>query len=102
MNAVDIIDRFATVRGIRTHYLDCGGKGSTVLLLHGTGIDSAVLSWGEVIRPLAESGHRVVAPDLPGYGDSDRPDAAYSFPYYIDYLDAFVDALELGSPDLIG
>ena len=43
-----------------------------VLLLHGGGADSAALSWGEVGPALAAAGHRVFAPDHPGFGRSPR------------------------------
>jgi pimeloyl-ACP methyl ester carboxylesterase len=49
--------------------------GAPVLLLHGGGADSAELSWGEVGPALAEAGHRVIAPDHPGFGRS--PHAAW-------------------------
>ena len=45
---------------------------SVVLLLHGGGLDSAWLSWGGVGGALAAAGHRVIAPDHPGYGESTR------------------------------
>ncbi|GHG09326.1 alpha/beta hydrolase [Deinococcus piscis] len=46
-----------------------------VVLLHGGGTDHAWLSWGEAIPPLLASGYRVIAPDMPGYGQT--PPAAW-------------------------
>jgi pimeloyl-ACP methyl ester carboxylesterase len=46
------------------------GRGKPVLLLHGGGADSALLSWGAVFDAVAEHA-RVFAPDWPGYGGSD-------------------------------
>jgi pimeloyl-ACP methyl ester carboxylesterase len=45
--------------------------------LHGGGLDSALLSYGTVIADLGEKYH-FIAPDLPGYGDTDKPDALYN------------------------
>lgn len=55
------------VDGMRLHCLTAGASGSPVILLHGGGLDSAALSWGEVMGPLSAH-HRIFAPDLPGYG----------------------------------
>jgi pimeloyl-ACP methyl ester carboxylesterase len=60
--------------------LAAGESGSAVLLLHGGGLDFAALSWEEVIGPLSEK-HRVFAPDLPGYGQSDKPAIQYTVDY---------------------
>lgn len=50
------------------------GEGSIpVVLLHGGGVDSALLSWREVMNLMPEK-YTVYAIDLPGYGKSDRPD----------------------------
>ncbi|MBQ6391587.1 MAG: alpha/beta hydrolase, partial [Eggerthellaceae bacterium] len=46
-----------------------GGGDDAIVLLHGAGVDSAMLSGGEVI-PLLSGRYRVIAPDLPGYGTS--------------------------------
>lgn len=48
------------------------GSGPAVLLLHGW--PDRALMWEHQIRALAAAGYRVVAPDLRGFGDSDRPD----------------------------
>jgi pimeloyl-ACP methyl ester carboxylesterase len=87
--------------GLRIHYLHEGDRGEPLLLLHGGGTDSAMLSWGEMISPLAAS-RRVFAPDWPGYGDSDRPDSQYTMAYYISVLGDLIQALGLHRPTLIG
>ena len=87
----------------RVRYLSAGEDTGRppLLLLHGGGTDSATLSWGGVIGPLAE-GRRVLAPDLPGYGESDRPRAPYSMQYYEKVALEFVDSLGLDQFDLAG
>lgn len=52
---------------------DADPTGPDVLLLHGAGLDSAELSWGEVGPALAASGQRVFASDHPGYGQTPPP-----------------------------
>ncbi len=66
-------DRFADVSGIRIHYLEAG-KGSPVLLLHGFAQTSHM--WLPLMAKLATN-HRVIAPDLRGFGDSAKPDRGY-------------------------
>jgi pimeloyl-ACP methyl ester carboxylesterase len=100
---VEIREQFIPIQGVRTHFYQAGESGSPVVLLHGGGADSAKLSWEEVIAPLAASGHRVFAPDLPGSGDSDRPDAApYTIPYFIEFVGQFLSAAGLERASLMG
>lgn len=87
--------------GTRICCLTAGEGGSPVVLLHGGGVDSARLSWGQTIDPLAE-GHRVFAPDLPGYGQSDKPDVLYSLDYYAQWLAELLDNLQLEQVSLVG
>lgn len=61
------------MNGINIQCYYAGEGTDTILLLHGAGVDSALMSWAEVI-PLLSEKYRVIAPDLPGYGDSDRID----------------------------
>ncbi|MGW4797917.1 alpha/beta fold hydrolase [Nonomuraea sp. NPDC004297] len=68
---------------------------STVVLLHGGGVDSASLSWGEVGARLSAAGHRVVAPDHPGFGESPRAPWAASQDRLVAYVGEFVDAVGL-------
>ncbi|KRG12174.1 alpha/beta fold hydrolase [Lederbergia galactosidilytica] len=78
-----------------------GESGSPVILLHGAGVDSAKISWSEVIGFLSKK-HRVFAPDLPGYGESDKPNVEYSLSFYIDILKQIMDSLHLEKANLIG
>ncbi|MCD2195391.1 alpha/beta fold hydrolase [Actinomycetospora endophytica] len=73
-----------------------GGEGPAVLLLHGFP-DRATL-WQHQIEGLAEQGYRVIAPDLRGFGDSDRPAevGAYGVRTVIGDLLALLDHLGVG------
>lgn len=93
--------RWVTVDGLRIHALVAGEAGSPVVLLHGAGVDSARLSWEETIGPLARE-HRVYAPDLPGYGQSDKPDVIYNAEFYTAFLAHLLDAWQLPKVSLVG
>lgn len=69
--------------------------GSTVLLLHGGGADSAELSWAEVGPALAAAGHRVIAPDHPGFGRSPRAEWPLTQERLVRYVGEFADAVGL-------
>ncbi len=69
--------------------------GCTVLLLHGGGADSAELSWGEVGSALADAGHRVIAPDHPGFGRSARAEWTLTQERLVRYVGEFIDATGL-------
>lgn len=70
---VQVQDRFAEVSGVKLHYLTAG-EGSPVLLLHGFAQTSQM--WLPLMAKLATK-HRVIAPDLRGFGDSAKPDSGY-------------------------
>jgi pimeloyl-ACP methyl ester carboxylesterase len=65
----DIASKTATVDGLTLHYLTAG-NGPTIILLHGYTQTSRM--WIPII-PLLAQNHTVIAPDLPGIGDSDIP-----------------------------
>ena len=67
--------RFETINGIRLHYV-AGGKtdGEVVILL--AGFPESWFAWRRVI-PLLAANYKIIAPDLPGQGDSDRPSDGY-------------------------
>lgn len=78
-----------------------GGDGPPVVLLHGIGLDAGTVSWAKVLPALAEE-YTVYAPDLPGHGGSERPDADYSTAYYEAVLDSLLGELDVRSPRLVG
>lgn len=73
-----------------------------VLLLHGGGLDSASLSWGEAGEALAAGGYRVVAPDLPGFGQSAAAPWAYTQERLVELVGEIVDALAWDAPVIGG
>jgi len=64
--------RFLTVDGVRLHYVDTGGDGPVVVLLHGNGAMIADMEISGLIDQ-ASATCRVIVFDRPGYGHSDRP-----------------------------
>jgi pimeloyl-ACP methyl ester carboxylesterase len=75
--------RYVTTNGIRLFCLEAGPPaGPLVLLLHG--FPELAYSWRYQVAALGEAGFHVVAPDLPGYGRSDKPDVTYD----CDWIDA--------------
>ncbi len=97
--AAGLSTRETTVDGHRIVYSD-GGQGEPLLMLHGFGATRD--NWLLVARELTPH-YRVIAPDLPGYGDSDqRTDASYTLESQLARLDAFVTALGLERVHLAG
>jgi haloalkane dehalogenase len=80
--------------GPRMHYVD-EGKGPVVLLLHGE--PSWSYLYRKMIPPLAAAGLRAVAPDMIGFGRSDKPASRgdYSYQRHLDWMRGFVRALDL-------
>ncbi|MGI8661579.1 MAG: alpha/beta fold hydrolase, partial [Acidimicrobiales bacterium] len=71
-NYVEVAASDGSGDNLRVHYLDVAGtSGETVLLLHGE--PSWSYLYRKVIPPLVAGGHRCVAPDLVGFGRSDKP-----------------------------
>lgn len=87
------VSRFLTLGDYKVHYLEAG-SGKPLLLLHGTALDSAALTYGAMIPELAKHFH-VYALDWLGYGDSDKPEMDYSSSNYSSLLVEFIEALKL-------
>lgn len=94
---------YVTVDGIRWHYVDEGPVGAPpVVLLHGEPTWSYL--YRHMIAPLAQAGLRVLAPDLPGFGKSDKPaePTAFSYQALVDWTRGWLDALNLTDITLFG
>lgn len=94
------MQQFVTLHNTRI-CLYAEGNGLPLLLLHGGGIDSAMLSWAEAIPPLAQH-FRVIAPDWPGYGASSPYPGPYRLQTLVEFIPAILDALEIESAALVG
>jgi pimeloyl-ACP methyl ester carboxylesterase len=68
--------RFVDTNGIRMHYVEAG-SGPLVVLLHG--FPESWYSWRHQLGALAQEGYHAVAPDLRGYGQTDRPEALEAY-----------------------
>ena len=88
--------RFCSDLGpLRSHYLDEGPRDAaeTVLLLHGE--PSWSFLYRHMIPPLVAKGYRCVAPDLVGFGKSDKPtdDGLYTFAQHLEWLDEVLSGI---------
>lgn len=94
-------ERDVTASGVRLRVVD-EGSGPPVVLVHGLFMDHR--TWDGVRRELSDT-FRVITPDLPGFGQSEKP-PPQRFPYGIDaFVDAIADlyaGLELGRAALVG
>ena len=95
--------RFVDTGGLRIAYVEAGPPaGPPVLLLHGEP------TWGflyrKVIPVLARAGLRAIAPDLPGFGRSDKPAQAadYTYAAHVAWMRGLVEALDLRDATLFG
>jgi pimeloyl-ACP methyl ester carboxylesterase len=75
------------------------GEGPPVVLLHGWPTSS--LLWRDVMPALARH-HRVIAPDLPGFGGSSKPPGGYDFLRFERVLDGLLQALDIDQTALVG
>ncbi len=93
---------FVKVGTIRTHYVEAG-SGDPVVLVHGGGPGASGLhGWTNIIPPLAEQ-FRVLAIDVLGFGDTDKPSGLqYSHQDQVDHLAAFIETLCLEPVKLVG
>ena len=92
--------RYREWEGLRLAYVD-EGEGAPVVLLHGEPTWSFL--WRKVVARLLESGHRCIAPDLPGFGRSDKPvdDEWYSYARHTDAVATLLVDLDLHEVTLV-
>ncbi|MES2035741.1 MAG: haloalkane dehalogenase [Pseudomonadota bacterium] len=91
---LDLTDADGTV--LRLHYIDEGPRdGAPVLLMHGE--PSWAYLYRHVIAGLVAKGHRVIAPDLIGFGRSDKPGARadYTYERHVAWMSQWLTALDL-------
>jgi haloalkane dehalogenase len=98
----DFTPNYVEIDGLRVHYVDEGPRdGRIVLLLHGE--PSWSFLYRHVVGPLVAAGHRAVAPDLVGFGRSDKPSdiAAHTYQAHVDWTRQVIEALDLRDITLV-
>ena len=83
--------RFVEINDQQMHYID-EGQGQTFVFLHGNPTSSYL--WRNVM-PLVKPIGRVVAVDNIGFGKSAKPDLDYTFQTHYEYIESFIETLEL-------
>jgi pimeloyl-ACP methyl ester carboxylesterase len=80
------------------------GSGEPVVLLHGSGPGvSAQANWSRTLEGLAGKGYRAIAPDIVGFGESDRPEGfVYNARNWAGCIADFLAALDVGPVHLVG
>lgn len=93
---------YVEIDGLRMHYIDAGNaNGEVVLMLHGE--PSWAFLYRKMIPPVADAGHRVIVPDLIGFGRSDKPAAiaTHTYAYHVEKITKFIVALDLNNITLV-
>lgn len=96
----DYTANYVDIDGLRMHYVD-EGDGNPVLMLHGE--PSWSFLYRKMIGPVADAGNRVIAPDLIGFGKSDKPIAidAHSYGFHVENMTKFIEELDLKNITLV-
>jgi len=97
----EIVHRSVVSNGIKIHYAEAG-EGPLVLLCHGW--PESWYSWRHQLVALAEAGYRAVAPDMRGYGETDRPEEVgqYTILHLVGDMVGLLDALGAGQAVIAG
>jgi pimeloyl-ACP methyl ester carboxylesterase len=90
---------FVDIGSLRVHHTH-GGHGSPVVFIHGLG-SSGYMEWRYNLESSAAR-HRVFAPDLPGYGRTEKPRARYTIPYFARFVERYMEDRGLRTACLIG
>lgn len=92
-------DKYITVNNIKVHYLDEGNSDIPIILVHG--INANVSFWYKNFSILAKT-HRVIALDLIGFGDTDKPQVEYNAAMLAQFLCDFLQSLQIKRCYLVG
>ena len=90
---------FVDIGSLRVHHMQ-GGRGSAVVFVHGLG-SSGYMEWRHNLEEVTGR-HRVFAPDLPGYGRTDKPRVRYTVPYFARFIRRYMEDRGLRSAALVG
>src|SRR5262245_2464098 len=97
--AETVASRFADVNGLRMHYLSAGKSGSPVILVHGYAQNSHM--WRPLMTELSKT-HRVIAPDLRGFGDTTKAATGYDKKTMAQDVHALARSLGIERAGIVG
>src|SRR6185503_9669753 len=85
---------YAEVDGLRLHYVD-EGAGDPVICFHGEPTWSYL--YRKMVDPLVQGGSRVICPDYPGFGRSDKPTERewYTYDRHVEHMTALLDQVDV-------
>lgn len=91
---------YAEVGGLRMHYVD-EGQGDPIVCFHGE--PSWAYLYRKMLPPLVEAGHRVICPDLVGFGRSDKPTDRgwYSYDRHTEQVSGLLAGLDLDKATVV-
>lgn len=95
MNA---ISKRVTIEGINSTYVELG-EGPTIVFLHGAYVRAS--TYMALLERLGDN-FRVIAPDLPGFGDSQTPTTTWSLEKYATWLEGLLTTLQIENSILVG
>ena len=84
---------------LRVHHMH-GGRGTPVVFIHGLG-SSGYMEWRFNLEHAAAR-HRVYAPDLPGFGRTEKPRARYGVPFFTRFIERYMEDRGLRSATVVG
>ena len=95
----NVAGKFIRINSQNIRYIE-SGFGTPMVFIHGFG--SSSFSWRKNLEPISMY-HRVFAPDLPGFGYSDKPlDADYTVDAYAEFIIQFMNGLKIKEAVLVG
>jgi pimeloyl-ACP methyl ester carboxylesterase len=96
-----IRSHFVKVSGVQIHWNELGEASSEppVVLIHG--LTNSGRSWSKV-APLLATDRQVLVPDLPGHGESERPNVGYSLDWYAFTMARWLEVVGIELADVVG
>jgi len=91
--------RLAWLGSVKIYYMNYGQGGEALVLIHGW--TQSIDAWRDQIPELAKR-NRVIAIDLPGHGESDKPDTKYSMDYFARAVEAVMRDAKVKRAVLVG
>src|SRR5687767_13024463 len=91
--------KFLMANGVKLHYLDWGGKGDTLLFLHGLGDTARIF---DDLAPKFTNQFRVLGLTRRGHGQSEKPEAGYDTATLVEDIRQFLNALKIDRAVLVG